>query len=171
MKFFYDTEFYEDGKEIHLISIGIVAQDGRELYLENSNFDWNMVPIDHWLWDNVYPHLEGNDSVYGETRFGISERVQDFIVTDSPEEKHELWGYYSSYDHVVLAQLWGVMVNLPRGIPMFTHDLKQVISMNWEYIEYNLDVDPIPLQDGVEHHALADARWNKKVYYWLEDME
>jgi hypothetical protein len=29
MKYFYGTEFIEDGKTIDLISIGIVAEDGR----------------------------------------------------------------------------------------------------------------------------------------------
>lgn len=32
MKYFLDTEFHEDGKTIDLISIGIVAEDGREYY-------------------------------------------------------------------------------------------------------------------------------------------
>ena len=33
MRYFYDCEFIEDGTTIDLVSIGIVAQDGRELYL------------------------------------------------------------------------------------------------------------------------------------------
>ena len=32
MKYFYDTEFLEDGHTFDLISIGIVAEDGREYY-------------------------------------------------------------------------------------------------------------------------------------------
>ena len=39
MKYFLDTEFIEDGKTIDLISIGIVSEDGRELYCENSDCD------------------------------------------------------------------------------------------------------------------------------------
>ena len=35
MRYFLDTEFIEDGKTIDLLSIGIVAEDGRELYLQN----------------------------------------------------------------------------------------------------------------------------------------
>lgn len=35
MRYFFDTEFYEDGKTIDLVSIGIVAEDGRELYAVN----------------------------------------------------------------------------------------------------------------------------------------
>jgi hypothetical protein len=31
-KIYYDCEFLEDGERIHLISIGMVAEDGREFY-------------------------------------------------------------------------------------------------------------------------------------------
>ena len=40
MKYFLDTEFIEDGKTIDLISIGIVAEDGREYYAINSECDF-----------------------------------------------------------------------------------------------------------------------------------
>ena len=40
MRYFYDTEFLEDGETIDLISIGIVAEDGREYYAVNLNADW-----------------------------------------------------------------------------------------------------------------------------------
>ena len=36
MKYFLDTEFIEDGKTIDLISIGIVCEDNRTLYYQNS---------------------------------------------------------------------------------------------------------------------------------------
>ena len=39
MRIFYDTEFLDDGKTIDLISIGMVAEDGRELYAVSSEFD------------------------------------------------------------------------------------------------------------------------------------
>ena len=38
----------------------------------------------------------------------------------------ELWAWYAAYDHVVLAQLWGPMPALPREIPRFTKDLRQL---------------------------------------------
>ncbi|HVX56933.1 MAG TPA: hypothetical protein VHA37_04325 [Candidatus Saccharimonadales bacterium] len=37
MKYFLDTEFIEDGKTIDLISVGIAAEDGRTLYLQNAD--------------------------------------------------------------------------------------------------------------------------------------
>jgi hypothetical protein len=159
MRYFYDTEFYEDGKQIHMISIGIVAQDGRELYMERQHFDWSMVPEGHFVSEHVQPWLHPEHEVWPHD---IGEHVREFIVDQAPKEKHELWGYYSAYDHVVLAQLYGRMVDMPEGIPWFTHDLKQTID------RLVPDETPPP-QDGVEHHALADARWNKKVYDWLND--
>ncbi|HET7322728.1 MAG TPA: hypothetical protein VFJ06_00160 [Halococcus sp.] len=32
VRFFYDTEFIDNGRIIDLISIGVVAEDGREFY-------------------------------------------------------------------------------------------------------------------------------------------
>ncbi len=32
MRYFYDTEFIDDGRTIELISIGVTAEDGREYY-------------------------------------------------------------------------------------------------------------------------------------------
>lgn len=35
MKYWFDTEFIEDGKTIDLLSIGIVSEEGHTLYAEN----------------------------------------------------------------------------------------------------------------------------------------
>lgn len=159
VKYFYDTEFYEDGERIHLISIGIVAEDGRELYLENADFDPGIVPEGHFLVENVFPWLYDSD-IYLVSKAEIARLVQLFIL--AVEGPHELWGYYSDYDHVVLAQLFGRMIDMPEGIPWFTMDLKQ------EMTRLRIKGDQVPAQEGVEHHALADARWNKVVYDHLQ---
>lgn len=157
MKYWYDTEFYEDGSTIDLISIGIVAEDGRELYLENGNFDWNRVPKDHWLWENVYPHLNFDSRL---SKSDIASTVRWFITNQGWSYDNELWGYYSSYDHVVLAQLFGRMVDMPYGVPWFTQDIRQVKAMlkaeGWDY--------EFPKQESVAHNALNDARWTKQAY-------
>ena len=38
-RYFYDCEFIEDGRTIELISIGVVAEDGREFYAVSTEFD------------------------------------------------------------------------------------------------------------------------------------
>jgi hypothetical protein len=61
-----------------------------------------------------------------------------------------LWAWYGAYDHVALCQLWGSMPELPRAIPRFTMDVRQL----WEH----LGRPPLPKQASGLHHALDDAR-------------
>jgi hypothetical protein len=162
VKYFYDTEFYEDGERIHLISIGIVAEDGRELYLENREFNWKMVPEDHWIQKNVRPHLTGQD-VY--TRSTIAASVKNFICNNPTDWRaNHLYGYYVAYDHVVLAQLFGRMVDMPRGMPWFSFDLQQMIASDPHRLGNAADAVK---QGGSQHHALDDARWNKDLYEYI----
>jgi hypothetical protein len=55
MRYYFDTEFIEDGKTIDLISIGIVAEDGREYYAVSHEF--NPCKASQWVKDNVLVHL------------------------------------------------------------------------------------------------------------------
>lgn len=156
MRYYHDWEFYEDGKTVQPISVGIVDEDGGELYLEFS-FDWSQVPAGHFLWENVYPHLEFDDV---PDRKGIQDTIRRFITKDGTQFDNELWGYCSSYDHVCLAQTFGRMVDMPDGVPWFTQDIQQLKKMlhneGWEY--------EFPKQSDTQHHALADARWTKIAY-------
>jgi len=38
VRFFYDTEFIDNGRTIELISIGVVSEDGREYYAISTEF-------------------------------------------------------------------------------------------------------------------------------------
>ena len=55
MRYWFDTEFIDDGLTIDLISIGIVSEDERELYLENAHFDLGAAST--WVRENVFPKL------------------------------------------------------------------------------------------------------------------
>jgi hypothetical protein len=70
-----------------------------------------------------------------------------------------LWAYYGDYDWVVLCQLFGTMMDLPEGWPMFAMDVKQLcVSLG----------DPrLPEQTSAEHHALSDARWTREAWDFL----
>ena len=39
MRYFYDTEFIDNGRHIDLISIGVVADNGTEFYAVSKQFD------------------------------------------------------------------------------------------------------------------------------------
>jgi len=51
----------------------------------------------------------------------------------------EFYGYYADYDWVVLSQLYGKMINLPKYFPMYCRDLKQMFDETAE----NLDLDKV----------------------------
>ena len=59
MKFWFDTEFIEDGKTIDLISIGIVAEDGRTFYAEPLECEYDRAS--DWVKANVLPQLRGGN--------------------------------------------------------------------------------------------------------------
>jgi hypothetical protein len=165
MKIFYDTEFLDDGRRIDLISIGMVAEDGRELYAVSSEFDIIAVRRHDWLMANVWPSLpilKNPPGVRGldwldvahpdvRPREQIARLVQEFILaTPDPQ----LWAYYSAYDHVGYAQLFGPMSSLPAGLPMQTDDLVT------EAKRLGLSPADLPKQADGHHNAIADARHN-----------
>ena len=155
MRFWFDTEFIEDGKTIDLLSIGIVSEDGRAYYATSSDAD--LSKASPWVQQNVIPHLNvtsgGGTYSLNVSRKTIRDEVLAFIGTDKPE----IWAYYADYDWVALCQLFGTMMDLPKGWPMYCRDLKQLAG------ELRL-----PEQGKGEHHALADARWTRDA--WLYAM-
>jgi hypothetical protein len=177
LKYWLDTEFIEDGKTIDLVSIGVVSEDGRELYLQNSQCDFKKAS--DWVRRNVLMNLQAFDiSVWSPSttrtldgrfekpwadRASIANELRYFTRTspgNPSTETPEFWGYYADYDWVALCQLFGTMMDLPKGWPMFCMDIKQLC------VERG---DPrLPEQGKGEHHALADARWNREAWQFLQ---
>jgi hypothetical protein len=171
----YDTEFLENGKTIELISIGIVCEDGREYYAVNADMPQDRIREHEWLMQHVVPLLPGTGEPYRlgghgawiwaldtrdaavKPKWVIANEVREFLLHDGAPE---LWAYYGAYDHVALAQLWGTMMALPAGIPMFTHELMQLR----EQVQAS-GVD-VRVGNGLpgQHNALADARWDMDLY-------
>lgn len=174
----YDLEFLEDGRHIELISIGMVCDDGREYYAVNRDMPKRKIRKHKWLMENVVPSLpkaHGDERNYQigwlfnpydrcvKSKAQIADEVMDFIRSAGPDV--QLWANYGAYDHVCLAQLWGCMIDLPEGVPMFTCDIQQ------ERARLGLSWDELPKQESGEHNALADARHNQFVRRWLAEQE
>lgn len=153
MRYFPDTEFLEDGKTIMPISLGIVAEDGRELYVE-MQFDQARVEGHLWLRENVLPHLHWSpeDRLDGAA---TAAAVLEFVGEDPAPE---FWAYFADYDWVVICQIFGTMMRLPKAFPKFCMDLQQ-----W-YVQRGRPDGVKPPQPVDAHHALADARWNAQFY-------
>lgn len=156
MRYFLDTEFIESGpnKPIYLISIGLVSDDGRSFYAINADCPFELA--NDWVKENVYPNLnKTRENIISADQ--IAQEVLDFIG----KEKPEFWGYYADYDWVVFCQMFGAMINLPKGWPMYCNDIKQ-------YSKQLGDIQ-LPKQISTEHNALSDALWNKEAFHFLEN--
>ena len=157
MRYFFDTEFIEDGLIIDLVSIGVVDEDGREYYAVSTEFDESRAGT--WVRANVLAKLPPPGAPAWRSRVAIRETLLAFLL--APGSEIELWAWYAAYDHVALAQLWGGMPALPRPIPRFTHELRQ----RWE--DVGRPALPPPPSDA--HDALADARHNLARWQVLEE--
>lgn len=180
-KLFYDCEFLEDGKTIDLISIGMVREDGAELYCVNRDMPVKRIAKHDWLRANVVPSLP---RIHGDRRLQVSHRRNPFALDfDHPSMMSreriaaeveyfvlatpdvELWAWYGSYDHVALAWLFGPMWQLPSGVPMWTNDLRQ------EAARLGLTDADMPQQEAGHHNALADARHNQAMARFLASQQ
>lgn len=184
MDFYYDCEFREDGRVIDPISIGIVAGDGRALYREIADTFYDqakVAAIRHhpWLMEHVVPNLSpaargclayrgGLIEPSGDFRYAwqVAQDVATFIRGyGSKRTQHRLYAWCGAYDHVMLAQLFGPMIQLPSCIPMFTYDLKAMVGEFEDETGRRLDMPPEPTD---AHNAVADATWNWQVREALE---
>jgi len=249
MKYFIDTEFLEGTQNktflgvnigttkptIDLISIGIIAEDGREYYAISKDFNlkeawnrfqWRRKPIydgipgaykEYWIRDNVlkpiwlelyekeciklnptYKYNKQLDDIrissmfnyktmkylinkYGKSNKQIAEEIKEFVYEKSFKDnkgteiihdnnwlngKPQFYGYYCDYDWVVFCWLFGKMINLPKGFPMFAFDIQQQIE------EYKIDKEQL-LKEVPQiscHNALQDARWTKQLYEFLNKL-
>jgi len=151
-RYFYDCEFIEDGRTVDLVSIGVVDEQGREFYAVSTEFDaTRAVP---WVRRNVLDKLPSPGDPAWRSRVRIRDDLHEFLrapLRADPDQQMELWAWYAAYDHVALAQLWGPMTALPREIPRFTKDLRQL----WD----DRGRPELPEMAG-RHDALVDARHN-----------
>ncbi len=157
MKVFFDTEFLEDGKTIEPISIAMVREDGATYLACVSDSDWARINADKWLAKNVIPHLP-LDPAFWKRKEQIREDVVAFCG-DAPE----FWADYASYDWIVMCQLFGKMIELPKHFPMFCNDIQQFkmqVGMAGKF----------PFTNEMEHDALCDAFDVKHRYEYLQSL-
>ena len=137
---------------------------------------------------------------YGKTNKQIAKEIKHFVADRPIEANKEQWildydtkdvhfyGYYSDYDWVVFCWLFGKMIDLPKGFPMYCIDLKQILderAKRWLgnipqqscvfCDDFDSKLDSIksckdyPKQAN-EHNALADAKWNFELYKFLKTL-
>ena len=127
MKYFLDTEFIDDGVTIDLISIGIIAEDGREFYYINEEFD--PTKASQWVVDNVLSKLPK-----GPLGLNMERKAQFYNFFNSLfNKKNKCWVPstlkiiypYCSHQQQQDAMLWIPKKEIAERLKAFIGDDKQ----------------------------------------------
>lgn len=123
---------------------------------------------------SLYTPMEKQTVKSLKPRQQIKEELQEFLATgevtnltrfvEDDYAKIEFWGAWCAYDWVVFCQLWGKMIDLPKGFPYHCNDVIQ--WMNQEGLKRS-DLPPSPEN---EHNALADAKWVKSAWETISEL-
>lgn len=147
-----DCEFFDDGVNVDLISIGLVNIDTQEtLYMVSNQFNYVKALKDPWIRDNVLNLIDMND-----TQYSLVE-IREAIIRFIPETiQANIWAYNGTFDWYLFIRLFGKMEHLPKHFPNSFSELKQLIKTdpNFEKQEH----------EGRKHHALDDAIHQANIY-------
>lgn len=172
MKYFLDTEFIESSKRhsIDLVSIGIVAEDGRKYYAISNQFNPKLAvdPVailaikklperpENLLQPQEESPRRWEEGLLWKSLESIKQNLIKFIVPD--KNGIIFWGAWSAYDWVAFGQLFGDMRHLPDGYPYYCNDVIQWMN------QLGLTREFLPPEPENSHNALADAQWVKDSY-------
>lgn len=152
-----NTEYVDLEREIDLISLGIVAADGREFYAISTEFD--PARANDFVRSVVLPLLEPPDHPAWMSRAEMKDALVKFVGAEVP--RFWSWGA-APWDWMAMAQLFPVAERVPDGWRYTAYDVSLLVEAAGLAVH---PVDPAlpPLPPDV-HHALADARWVRDVF-------
>ena len=155
MRYWVDSEFQDDGAVLHVLSIGMVAEDGGEFYAVCRDFPFDQAS--DWHHQHTLPLLPSREDEAWADRRTIASRLREFVGEATPE----FWAMCSPWDWLAVVRMFGRVEELPPQWPMIAFDL-------WQ-LEHEVGCECRPPHSGRAHHALADARWHRLVYEHLRE--
>ena len=181
MKIFFDTEFTGLHKNTTLISIGLIAENGKTFYAELTDYDESQV--DDWIKKNVIDNLvmKYRDGFYyyitnSETWVkGDKKKIADYLLEWLSQFETVEWvSDVCHYDFVLLIDLlYSHALKMPYGKHNAAcHDINQDIAKEFGINEIKafdksreeiLEVYEVEI-DGDKHNALYDAKVIKAIY-------
>ena len=171
MKVFFDTEFTGLHQRTTLISIGLVAENGRTFYAELTDYDRRQ--IDPWLQENVIDKLTLKEyASLGEARtdeqftfmgdtIGVRVWLEAWLKSLG---EVEMWSDVLAYDWMLFCQLWGHAFKVPSNVHYIPFDLATLLKLKGVDPDVNRE-EFAGLEAGDEKHtALWDAQVIKACY-------
>lgn len=173
MKIFFDTEFTQLKKDTDLISIGLIAENGKTFYAEC--IDYNKDKINDWLKENVINNLSKNlvdlktfaECTMCDSKSSISKYLLVWL-SQFNFDKIEFVSDVCHYDFVLLIDLitdGGTAFDMPNNIAPICHDINYDIAKFFDIYEEDafnksregiLDYLKVCI-DGRKHNAMYDA--------------
>ena len=178
MNLYFDTEFESLTQDSKLISIGIVSEDDKELYLEFNDID--LESQSDWVKQNVLV----NTIYYGGVDVESVTSNDNYFVGNTQEVKYRLEEFLNQfadvqffsdvchYDFVKLIDLFGSAFDLPNNVSPCCHDINQDIAKYYNISDddaFNMSRENILDEnnifvDGNKHNSLYDAKVIKELY-------
>lgn len=191
MRIYLDTEFTGLRKETSLISIGIVADDGKEFYAELNDYDEDQV--DEWLQNNVINNLRFKCAEGGQEEYYVATRAEsDKIPSDmfkgysvefrgSKQEVErelrrwldqfddvEVWSDCLAYDWVLFNDIFGHAFNIPKHVYYIPFDISTLMKVKGIDPDINREEFSGMTVGKEKHNALWDAKVIKACYEKLK---
>lgn len=186
MKIFFDSEFTGLHKDTTLISVGLIAEDGRSFYAEFNDYDKSQ--IDEWIQENVINNLLIEEPRDGEQEYYVASRSENNVFGNdlyssysvqlrgdsqtiakelrtwtSQFDDIKIWSDCLAYDWVLFNHLFGNAFDIPNNVYYIPFDICTLFEIK--------GIDPdisrekfVAGIDGIKHNALYDATVIKACY-------
>lgn len=160
MDLFMKAKFTGLQQNTTLLSLGLVAEDGRSFYAEFTDYDESQ--CDGWLYDNVFPKLELKDNCFTDILGCVNVRHNTRFITAELEEWLEqfenvvIWSDCGSHDWVLFCELFGGALRIPKNVYYIPMDLCTLLLTKG----VDPDISRVEFVDTkfIQHHALDNAR-------------
>ncbi|MDP2574208.1 3'-5' exoribonuclease [Vibrio penaeicida] len=174
MRLYLDTEFTELSQAASLLSLALVDEQNRSLYLEVKN---SPIPQDEWLQNNVIRHLKWRNT-HQESFINLAQTHSEAYVTFnecaevitqwlSPYSQGEVWTDCAVWDWLFFCELFGGAFHIPKSINYLPLDLVTLLKTKQFNPQEKRDslIKTLGLekqllkrtQQITPHHALFDA--------------
>ncbi len=203
----------KDGKKVYWIRENVLKPIFHEEVRKiNDKIDRIGISVNGISDDFTYKNLQRIIKYYGKSNKQIATEIVEFVYGKEDDnltglsqletaKKYEFndksknpvfHAYYGAYDHVAFCWLFGKMIDLPKGFPMYSVDLKQMLDEKvndltlknrttftdgnkWDFKNHTFgeNLTHIKLRQeyptqGNAHNALEDARFNKKLHEFIK---
>ena len=171
MRVYFDSEFTGLHQNTTLISIAFVAENGKKLYIEFTDYDrtqineWIQANVIDNLWSTIRPIPWQEDVEY----YFLSKKEAVHVIRDwfsNFEDEVEMWGDCLAYDWMLFCELFGGAMYIPNIISYIPLDLSTLMAING--IDPDVSRKELSKFNGNQHNALSDATMIKLCYEYIE---